>query len=291
TEVDVRAAHPFQVRFEVLAGVQIGQLLAGVDQVRQLVQDVVTGDGRDRRGEPEFARDVACRPRACFGVHTTGVGDDLDPVLGARRQDALQLRDEVRRVSPGCVPCPHLLQDAHGHFGQEVHREVVDPATTDELIGPACGIPPEPLAVADGHGLVPPRHASPPELVNQYSLRYTHHGADGQRDVTDTVQRQRYSSRSLYFMTLPPTVSGSPSVNTTAFGVSNPASRSRAYAISSSSVSVPGSFSTTMAVTCSPQVSWGTPITAALSTAGCMARTDSTRIVETFSPPDFTMSL
>ena len=83
------------------------------------------------------------------------------------------------------------------------------------------------------------------------------------RYSADTCVVLLSSARNLYFKILPPTVSGKLSTAIIRFGVSKPANRSRANAITSASSKSWSGTRMTQAVTISPQVSSATPMTAA----------------------------
>src|SRR5689334_14768055 len=100
----------------------------------------------------------------------------------------------------------------------------------------------------------------------------------------------QYGSRSARLSSLPLGVRGSTAAKSTDLGSLKPASRSRAYAISSSSLGPDPAAGTTIALTASPHFWSGTPITATSPTPGCVISTFSTSAGETFSPPETIMS-
>jgi hypothetical protein len=88
----------------------------------------------------------------------------------------------------------------------------------------------------------------------------------------------QYRARSAFLSTLPTEVNGSSASNPTVFGAQTTPLRCVTKSISSrSSTRAPG-FRTTSAVTASPHLSCGTPITADAATAGCSARQFSTSL-------------
>jgi hypothetical protein len=159
-EVDVGTLHTVEVVGQRSIGGHVGEGVSVLDQRRKVRQDVVAADGGHREAETELAHDLVDGDRTCLGVDASGVRDDLDVVLDAVRQDPPQLGDEVRRIAGLRVPRAELLHDAHRHLGQEVHREVVDPPTADELHRPSSGVTPEALTVADSHHRLRHRHLS-----------------------------------------------------------------------------------------------------------------------------------
>src|SRR5581483_1296948 len=89
------------------------------------------------------------------------------------------------------------------------------------------------------------------------------------------------------FWILPSELRGTSSMNRTASGTLNRASRAPHHSRSSASLTPSA---TTNATPHSPQRSCGTPTTAASATRGCSCSTDSTSAGYTFSPPEMYMS-
>src|SRR4051794_24622340 len=269
---------------------------------------------RRRRGNWRYRQLLArAQGQRLGGAHGVAASDAV-----LRRRRGRPGRDRQARAAHARLAGPHPLD------GRRLHRRRVVPARDrpdeparlarhrvgDRVRGagdqrPDRAVPrARPRRCGQGHldhGGVPRGDAGARSGVpvgGAHGRARRRHGPDHRRrrdrhagEVAPPAYRSACCARSLYLRTLPPTVTGRSSTTRTALGVSNPASLVRQNAISSSASGAWPGAAMTNAVTASPQCSWGSPTTAAFITAGCWTSTDSTRRLETFSPPDFTMSL
>ena len=147
-EVHVRALQRLDVIGDRLAGLEVVERLARRDEVVEPGEDVVTFDDADADPrEAVLAHHLRDGLRTRGGVHAARVGDDLDALLRALRQDALDHPHEVGRVPGVRVRAALLLHDAHRDLGEIVERQVVQRPFTHQADGPEDRVAPETLPV------------------------------------------------------------------------------------------------------------------------------------------------
>jgi hypothetical protein len=151
-EVGVGAGHPLDHRADRLAGVHVGQRVAGGDQLAEARQQVVALDHPDADAvDAELAGDLEDALAAGPRVQAAGVRQDAHAALLDLRQHPAHEVDEVGGVAQARVLelLPH--HDRQGHLGEVVHADVVDGPSPQELHGRVHVVAPEPLAIAHPH--------------------------------------------------------------------------------------------------------------------------------------------
>jgi len=120
---------------EGLAGVEMGKVVAGCDQLPQPVGEVVTVDIGDGRAQTQPVRHLGHGVGAPRRIETAGVGHHLDAPAQAGAHDFLHLRDEGAGVAGAGSLGGDARQDQHGQLGQPVAREGVDRSPRHHLPG------------------------------------------------------------------------------------------------------------------------------------------------------------
>jgi len=149
-QIGVGAHHLVDMRGERGAGVHIGELVTGRDELLQARVEVVPLDHPDPyAGEAELFRHLENARPAGARVQAPGVGQDADVSLLDLRQGAADEADEVGGVAElGVLELlPH--HDREGDLGEVVHADIVDRPPSEQLDGRVDAVPPEPLSIAD----------------------------------------------------------------------------------------------------------------------------------------------
>ena len=135
-----------------LTGVEMGEVVAGSDQVPQAVREIVAVDVGDRRVEAQPVCDLGHGVSAPRRIQAAGIGHHLDAPFQTGAHDLLHLRDE----SPGVAGARPLgrdaRQDQHGQLGKPVAREGIDWTARDHLTSGSEAVPEETAAVGDPDG-------------------------------------------------------------------------------------------------------------------------------------------
>ena len=116
---------------------------------------IVAKDERDLHaiGDAKLFCESFDRGAAGEGIDASGVGDDADAALDARRQHIAKMREEIGRISRFRLAGALLLQNRHRDFGEVVHDEVVDRSTFDLPARRRRVVAPESAAIGDDRSL------------------------------------------------------------------------------------------------------------------------------------------
>ena len=129
TEIGVGGRNAIPDRCQRLAGIHVFQLFSGIEQLVDPVVNVIAGYGGDfDAGQTELPDDLAGGFEAGLGVDARGAGNDFHAFFHGLRQNALENLDKIRGIPGLWIAAFELLHDAHGHFGQVIHGQIVQRA-------------------------------------------------------------------------------------------------------------------------------------------------------------------